>query len=796
MLTSRSQDGRFSKFEWPISGKSEMKNKTQSDSSRFVDFKVDQGVLRVEVVSANTFRIRLRADGEFKKATLHRYGILQQPDDAVPFKVEDRTIQTEAAALSIGESDGQLMLVDGSGKPLLREARAPWSDAQKGFGAEFHLEEQERLYGLGDVSRECLNRRGMSTLIWVKDVVSYVPVPFLMSNRGWGLLVNTTWKHHMDVGKAQHDRLRFGGNEGELDYYLFVGSTPATILDRYTDIAGKPTLLPLAAYGLMFVCNQQANAREMLDDCLNLRRAGIPCDWIGLEPGWMQKYQPAEQVVNTYDFSLEKTWHPERFYIPTWLQKGPGMFIDVARRMGFKLSLWMCCDYDLSYEEERRAGKEADHKEQASAADVSFHEDAVEHDVLLQTTVLMDKTTRPDEPWFEHLKKFVDEGAAAFKLDGAMQVLEHPDRKWANGMDDREMHNLYPLIYDKQMYQGFAEHTGRRPMIYSAGGYTGVQQFVATWAGDTGGGPKPLVSLLNHGLSGHANTSCDMEVFTPAGIHFGFFQPWSQVCSWAYWRHPWMLGDELLPIFQFYSRLRYRLMPYIYSAAHVAHRTGLPIVRAMPLAFPEDSKSDELLGQYMFGDSFLVAAFTDQVHLPAGRWIDYWTQELHEGPKDLVYPAPPGRGGALFVRQGAIIPQWPQMDYVGQKSTQRLTLDIYPAESSEFILYEDDGLSLDYQRGAVATTRFTCARYENEIEINIGARQGAYEGMPQERMYEVHVYGQSPVSLSIDGKEPAEFASGDDWRYDEPARRICVSVSENPKRDRAIRIRCRVGDAD
>ena len=140
-------------------------------------------------------------------------------------------------------------------------------------------------------------------------------------------------------------------------------------------------------------------------------------------------------------------------------------------------------------------------------------------------------------------------------MDGARQVNEHPDRKWGNGMDDEEMHNLYPTLLNQQMHQGFKEHTGRRPMIYSSGGYTGLQQYAATWAGDTGGGPKPLVSMLNHGLSGHANVSCDMDVFTPMGIHFGFLQAWSQVCSWAYWRHPWLLGDKLLPIFKTYARL-------------------------------------------------------------------------------------------------------------------------------------------------------------------------------------------------------------------------------------------------
>ena len=106
--------------------------------------------------------------------------------------------------------------------------------------------------------------------------------------------------------------------------------------------------------------------------------------------------------------------------------------------------------------------------------------------------VYFDKLHKPGVPWFEHLKKFVDDGASAFKLDGANQICFHPDRKWKNGMEDYEMHNLYPLLYNKQMSLGFREYTGKRSMIYSAGGYAGIQRYSATWAGDTGGGQEHL----------------------------------------------------------------------------------------------------------------------------------------------------------------------------------------------------------------------------------------------------------------------------------------------------------------
>lgn len=735
------------------------------------------GVLRVEPVAPATFRVRLRPDGEFSEPPLVRYGIVRGEWPPVAFTTTEEGegvwIRTAAAALFINKQDGQMTLYDAEGTELTRTAAAPQSDPASGFHAEFSLADTERLYGLGDVTREHIQKRGDRVAMWVVNVKAYVPIPVLLSSRGWGLFLNTTWKHYFDLGYRYPDRLRFWSKHGELDFFLIAGKDYSTLLDRYTDITGKPRLLPLWAYGLTFVCNQQANAREMLDDCLNFRREGIPCDVIGLEPGWMEKY---------YDYSVEKKWHPERFYIPPWAPQGPHTFLAAAERLGFKMSLWLCSDYDLSYEEERQLGKqiEASSVVEPQAPDPDdFEKD--EH--FGHGPVKMDHITHPEEPWFEHLKKFVDQGASAFKLDGAVQVNEHPDRKWGNGMDDEEMHNLYPALLNKQMCRGFTEHTGRRAMVYSSGGYTGIQQFSATWAGDTGGGPKPLISMLNHGFSGHVNTSCDMDAFNPAGIHFGFLQPWSQLCSWAYWRHPWLLGDKLLPIFKEYANLRYRLLPYIYSMAHVAARTGMPIMRAMSLVYPDDPRSDELITQYLFGDSFLVGAFTEQMHLPEGEWIDFWTGRHYTGPAEITCPAPEGKGGPLFVRAGAIIPNWPEMHYVGEKPLDTLSLHVYPHGESSFTLYEDDGVSEAYREGSVAETAICCREHEGAVELSISPRAGAYAGMPETRRFDVFLYMAEPREVTVNGA-PAE------WRYDAERGAVCLTVTEDPAKQQAMTVRC------
>ncbi|MEF3307911.1 glycoside hydrolase family 31 protein [Paenibacillus sp. GYB004] len=761
------------------------------------------GHMCIQVVAPDTFRVRLSAADDFREPALIRYGILDSRQRDAACTVNDQEhmldIRTERAQLRVEKSSGRIELMNARGEMLTRHAIPPWSDPQRGFGAEFLLSEQERVYGLGDETRECIQKRGHRANMWVANVKAYAPIPFLMSSNGWGLLINTTWRHSVDVGSTVNDRLRFWGRRGELDYFLFAGETYADLLQSYTSVAGKPQVLPIWAYGLTFVCNEQANAREMIDDALNFRREGIPCDLIGLEPGWMEK---------NYDYSVNKNWHPERFAVPYWLPDGgPSTFFGALERLGFKLSLWLCADYDMSLHEERLIRE----KENAgggssglSAEDAGFqrtHPDDYEQDTKLQHPVYMDRVTKHGEAWYEHLTKFVRQGVSAFKLDGAQQVLDHPDRLWGNGMIDEEMHNLYPILLAKQMHLGFKEQTGRRPMIYTAGGFAGIQQYAATWAGDTGGGPKPLVSLLNLGLSGHSNTSCDMEVFTPAGLHFGFLQPWSQVNSWAYWRHPWLLDKKMLAMFKMYAKLRYRLLPYIYSAAHAAARTGMPIIRAMPLAYPNDPKSDDLLGQYMFGDSFLVAAFTDEVYLPEGEWIDYWTKERYTGPQTVACKIPAYAGGALFVRAGAIIPEWPEMDYVGEKSVERLGVQVYPHDASNFTLYEDDGTTFLYEEGNVAETRIECRQQQDAVVLRISPRIGMYEGMPAKRSYDIRIHSdKKPAFIEINGEKLPERVEkntrddaswgveGEGWAYDRSMRTVRLIAEEDERKKDVVEI--------
>jgi alpha-glucosidase (family GH31 glycosyl hydrolase) len=714
-------------------------------------FKLTNGsFLKIDIISASCFRLRM-SNRQINNETnaYARYGIFDFTGDRTVPEMHDNedsiSFATDNLNIDINRTTCHLKAGINGNESLLETSSPLWIGKNGGFSLSVNAKPGESFYGLGDVNRETLEKRGTMAQIWVKNVKSYVPVPFLMSSNGWAVFCNTTSRHNFDICSSDPDVLKIWGYYGEIDVIFFTGDSYSSLLDQYTAITGKPCLLPKFGYGLTFVCNQQANAREMIDDAMNFRNRGIPCDVIGLEPGWMETY---------YDKSVNKKFDEERFYIPSWCSNSPdaieNLFFGALKRLGFKLSLWMCCDYDLSFEEERKAVIVKEVVRPDDEMDYLPSKDDFEQDMNIGHEPLsMDEYTVRDEGFFEHLKKFVDLGARAFKLDGAWQVNEHPDRKWGNGMDDVEMHNLYPLLLSKQMSTGFSEHTGNRSMIYSSGGFAGIQQYAATWAGDTGGGPKPLASMLNHAMSGHVNTSCDMLVFTKEGIHFGFLQSWSQVCSWAYWRHPWLLGKELEGIFREYARLRYALIPYIYSTAYEAYLHATPIMRPLPFVYPDDEAARNVVNEYLFGENFLVSCFNDSLYLPEGDWIDYFTGRKYKGPFTGTYTVPEGKGGGLFVRAGAIIPMQTVLDYVDEKTVDELTVEIYPSGESSFTIYDDDGITLGYREGIRSEILITCSDDEKGIHLSVSERKGTFEGMPENLTISFRIHAPEPASVNV-----------------------------------------------
>lgn len=727
----------------------------------------DAGVLRLEFLTDRIARVQIDPAGHFADTGLNRYGFILPPADASPqLQATEGPGPGQAATPAMTAAWGGkelLCLSDGAGQPLF--ALKSWAVSEGGSEVRLRVGPAEDWVGFGDQTRDRLYHRGHVADCHVRNVKSYVPVPFFMSTAGYGIMVNTTHRIVFDLGAADPQTLEWRDGRRTIDFYVFVGSRFRGILEQYTLLTGRPQLPPEWSFGLWYICRTQANDYEAVNDAVNFRREEIPCDVIGLEPGWMEK---------NYDGSITKEWSKTRFPIPSYCPRGPHNFTNALKRLGFHLELWLCCDYDLSYEAERRIGQATPVDDNARNA--GFFQHDAEQDAHFSAPMYADRITKREEAWFEHLKKFVDQGAEFFKQDGAYQVLDHPDRRWGNGMSDSEMHNLYPLLYARQMVEGYEAHTGRRGLSFTPCGWVGFQAWAGTWTGDTGGGLKTLGAMLNTALVGHSWCTNDMEVTQKEALHFGYLLPWAQINSWNYFRMPWVQGRELLESHRFYAQLRARLVPYLYSWAWQATRTGFPLIAPLTLEFQDDPACRDILLQFLLGRDLMVCAFSQEAYFPDGRWLDFWSGAVVEGPGRHPLSWPAQCGGGLYLREGAIVPLGPVMQYRGERALDEVELLIFPGRNpSAFTLYEDDGASLAHRQGAAAQTPVTVTPAKGSLTVQLGERCGRFEGMCPTRTWSLRLaLAKAPGAVTVDGVPAAT------WEFDTERRECRVGGLRAP----------------
>ncbi len=712
--------------------------------------------IRIRFLREDVLRVQLTWDEDFLDSGLNRYGFITEPA-APAVRVDASEDEYEASAESsrvrirFVDSGRMLEITDKiTGQTVLRQVEA--HSGRRAATARFLAAPDEDWVGFGDQSRERLFHRGHTADCWVSNAKSCIPVPFFMSTHGAAVLVNSTHRVVFDICRTEPSHFSWRDPRGVVDYYVFVGGGFKELLYKYALLTGMPKLPPDWSFGLWHICRAQANDYEMVNDALQFRREGIPCDVLGLESGWMETH---------YDYSVEKQWSNKRFPIPPSAWTGPANFFNAVKRMGYHMELWLCNRYDLSYEAERRAGYSRPTSKDAEPAPML--QGAQSLNAHSSPVKLQDSITKPGEPWFEHLQKFVDQGFDFFKQDGSEQLDEHPDRLYANGMRDSEMHNLYPLLYARQMYEGFAEYTHRRPVVFTCAGWAGFQAWAGAWVNDTGGGPGALCAMLNTAFAGHSWAVSGMDAECEEGLHFGYLQPWSHINSGVFFRMPWVLGSKLLDMHREYARLRAQLIPYLYSWAYCATQAAVPLMLPLPLEFPDDQRCRAIRHEYLLGRDLLVAAYQKQAYFPKGRWKDYWTGEVLEGGVERDITWPENRGGGLYVREGGIIPLAPIMQYRRERPMDEITLYVFPGqEESSFTLYEDDGVSFAHLDGQCAFTPVTACAAEGRIRIRTGAPEGAYEGQPERRWAFRVAMDAVPSEVLVNGR----ILTPEQWRYD------------------------------
>lgn len=756
--------------------------------------KINDGLtVSVEACSESIFRIKVSPRKDFTESLMERYELIKTDWSEVKTDISDKggvwTLKTPEYSLAINKKTGVMTVKDAKGGKVIREVRflpekeglcgemrsfinekyADLKVADNGGGIigddngkfgevdkheipaadavsilSFSMEDGERFYGGGSTSRDHIQHRGEFLRMWTTYQQTEIPMPFMMSSRGWGVYNNSTRKSFFDIGNQQKSKFNIINTFDEADFFLMMGKDMPAILNEYTLVTGRTYVLPKWAYGLCFGPNMREEQFDILNDAVRFRQFDVPCDVFWLEPQWMEK---------RYDFSTKKKWNYDRFSPePYWLQDQypktmhNRLFIGKLRSMGFHLGLWLCEEYDLSIQEE---------------------------DIISERT---GGKLSGQEHWMDHLTVFMDQGVEGFKLDPARTIDNHTNWEYYNGRTDKEMHNLNQVLLPKQMRELGRKYNGKRTWHHYCGGWSGTQRWTASTSGDNGGGKTALYDQLNLGMSGFLNTSCDVmsvpRELEMQGLHFGLFLPWVQINSWFSMMHPFYYAKEEQDIYRFYVKLRYSLAPYIYSMALEAAQNGMPIVRSMPLCFPDDRNCDDMTYQYMFGDNFCVGIFTNEIYLPKGTWTDAWSGEkvVSKG-ETFTREYPSNRAGLLFIREGAIIPTQPDVEYLGARPFDRVILKVYPHGDSAYTMLDDDGESYEYENGGVASTLFESHERDGGVEVVVNPVQGSFKGMPSEREYSFRIQRDSrPASVSLNG------AAVQDWTYEDGM--VCLSAGK------------------
>ncbi len=607
----------------------------------------------------------------------------------------------------------------------------------------------EAFYGFGERFTP-LEKRGQELTLWTADSGnvssprSYKNIPFLMSTAGYGLFVHSSYPMVFRMGSESTISYSFHVDDSHLDYYLIYGPDLKQILKRYAGLTGHAPVPPKWSFGF-WVSRAGYRSREEAETVAReMRGRDLPFDVLSLDPWWM-----GEPPWTTYE------WNTDAFPEPAEMMQG-------LREQGVRTCLWITpyVPAGTAAHEEGMAGGFFISRPDGRVSPII--EAFAGHDLAA-----IDFTNPEASAWFQgKLRALLDMGAAVFKSDFGEQA--PVDAVYFDGRSGVEMHNLYPLLYNRAVFELTQGYFGRG-FTWARSAYAGSQRYPVQWGGDSYSSLDQMAcqirGLLGYGLSGVPFCSHDVGGFDYAPQAFDHSERSSQwflkehaldpvvYVRWLQFgvfsshvrahgkqpREPYAYGPRAEEIARRYLKLRYRLLPYIYSQAVHSARTGVPMARAMVLEYPDDPATYPIDLQYMFGDSFLVAPVVSRgnrcrVYLPAGDWLDYWSKELVTGGRWIEVEAAldvlP-----LWVRAGAIVPMGPEQAHTGEKALDPLTLEIYlPEGEAQTVVYDEDRPEIPVRY----------ARHGDELTVEVGACPGEVE---------IVLHGVRATTVTVGGQD-------------------------------------------
>jgi alpha-D-xyloside xylohydrolase len=651
------------------------------------------GTLRVDVVSESVLRVRYAEGGAVPEGDTPMLAGATPPPTHVDAEIGERgvVLATPAARYEIELRPFSLRARGAAGQ-VVAEVGGPeknhfrtWDTYNTGICRTregrplavecFALRPQEAVFGFGEKFL-ALDKVGQTVDLNMVEATgtttprSYKNVPFFWTTRGWGVFFNHSARITCWVGSRGAADVQVAIEDDFLDYYLFVGS-PKEILARYTDLTGKSRMPPRWSFGFWQSKISYRSADEAKDVVRRNREAGIPTDVVHLDTHWFRE-----------DWHCDLEFAPDRF-------PDPAGFLKEMAELGAKVSLWQ-----LPYIPE--GSKLFD---DLLAVDGFVKTQGGElYDVGICYTpgfkgrVGCIDFTNPEAKrvYQSHLRRLFELGARVIKVDFGEQA--PLDGVYHDGTPGHRMHNLYPLLYNQAVAEATEEATGES-IIWARSAWAGSQRYPLHWGGDSSAnwhnlGPQ-IQGGLSLGLSGFPFWSMDIGGFV--GDASGpLLVRWMQ--AGVFFSHPRIHGTgerelykrdpETLRICRDYVRLHYRLLPYLWATALEGTLRSLPVSRALVLEYPDDPTTWAIGDQWLLGDALLVAPILDEsdrrrVYLPAGTWTDWWTGERTTGPRWLDVEVDLATL-PLWLREGAVIPLGPVMDYVDQQPQDELVLRIAP----------------------------------------------------------------------------------------------------------------------
>jgi alpha-glucosidase len=760
-----------------------------------IEVKSGAAALKITALRDDILRIQVSRDGAFPPD--HSWAVLPE---MITLKSQVTAVggakpgfKTALLQVAVEQSPLRVVVLDNAGRTLSSDyAARPVTFYGEQFKVYKTLPADERIFGLGD-KPGALDRRNRAFQMWNTDAYGweestdplYKALPFFLSlskdGTSYGTFLDNTYRSTFDFGTELRDVLSFGSDGGDLDYYFIYGPSPKQVLMHLADLVGRAPLPPKWALGFQqarYSYETEARVREVAD---TFRRKQIPVDAIYLDIDYQIQNRP---------FTIDPARFPKFDQMISDLHK---QGINIIAITDLHVASVPGGDY-APY----NSGAAGDHFVHNPDGSVYVGR------VWPGPSVFPEFTRESTREWWGNLYKnfYVDRGIAGFWNDmnepsifdqasGTMPLdtlhrIDEPGQP-RRTTTHREVHNIFGMENSRATYEGLLRLKPElRPFVLTRATYVGGQRYAATWTGDNAASWNQMristPQLLNLGLSGQPFVGDDIGGFrgspTPdlltRWLELGAFNPIyrDHAEKSTADKEPWVHGPEHEAIRKHYIETRYQLMPYLYSLAEEASRTGLPMMRPVFLEFPKDSDQhlDKLQfnSEFMFGRSLLIAPQINEaidaynVGLPTGVWYDYWSGiQIQEGtspkisPKLEVLP--------VFVRAGSIIPQQQTIQSMAETPAGALELRVYPGRDCQGTLYLDDGLTFDYQHGSYLREMYSCEVADGSMRVRIAPHEGKFE--PWWTQIELRIFGASKAaqSVTVNGvaaESPAKFESG------------------------------------